>query len=444
VGAEFQVNTYTPNGQGSPAIGVDAQGDFVVVWTSFGEDGYVDEQGFSQGVFGRRYNAAGTPLATAFQVNSHTLRNQYDPNVALDADGDFVVVWISYLQDGSEGGVFGKRFGSGGAAVGAEFQINVVTAGYQARPRVALDADGDFVVVWQSTTLDSGSYGVAARRFSSAGVALGTEVRVNSFTVGSQSGPAVDRAADGAFVVTWSSYAQDGSSTGVFGQRFATTGSPTGPEFAVNTYVTGEQATPAVAVDEDGDFTVTWISYLQDGSSWGVFVRRFDSAGTPRGGEFPVNITTSDVQDDPVIAADADGDFVVAWRSVGQDGSGTGVFARSFNQDGVPQNLETRVNTYVTGNQSQPAVAASASGDFVVAWASPQDGDPNGVLGQRFDVTPAIDIDGDGAYLPLTDGLLLLRFGFGFAGNTLISGAVGLGCTRCDAPSITTYLKNLL
>jgi hypothetical protein len=44
----------------------------------------------------------------------------------------------------------------------------------------------------------------------------------------------------------------------------------------------------------------------------------------------------------------------------------------------------------------------------------------------------------------LTDGLLLLRFGFGFSGNTLINGAVGPGCTRCDAASITAYLQSLL
>jgi hypothetical protein len=444
LGPEFQVNTYTPDVQSAPAIGVDADGDFVVVWSSFGEDGYVDELGFSRGVFARRFNAAGTPLATAFQVNTFFTRNQYDPDVALDSDGDFVVVWISYLQDGSEGGVFGKRFNSSGAALGSEFQINSVTLGYQVRPKVALDADGDFVVVWASTTIDGGGYGVAARRFNSSGVALGVETRVNSFTAGAQTGPAVDRVTDGAFVVTWVSLAQDGSGTGVFGQRFASSGSPAGPEFAINTYVTNYQLSPAVAMDDDGDFAVVWNSYLQDGSSWGVFGRRFDSAGTPGGGEFPVNITTSGVQVDPAIAADADGDFVIAWEGEEQDGSSTGVFARSFNDIGVPQNLETLINTYVTGRQYNAAVSASAAGDFVVAWASPHDGGPNGIFAQRFDVKPLVDVDGDGAYLPLTDGLLLLRFGFGFTGNTLITGAVGMGCTRCDVPSITKYLRSLI
>ena len=41
---------------------------------------------------------------------------------------------------------------------------------------------------------------------------------------------------------------------------------------------------------------------------------------------------------------------------------------------------------------------------------------------------------------PLTDGLLVLRYLFGFTGDTLITGAVGANCTRCDAPSIEAYL----
>ena len=57
---------------------------------------------------------------------------------------------------------------------------------------------------------------------------------------------------------------------------------------------------------------------------------------------------------------------------------------------------------------------------------------------------PAYDIDGDGEQLPLTDGLLLLRFLFGFTGDTLTAGAVDLvDCTRCSAAAIEAYLESL-
>jgi DNA-binding beta-propeller fold protein YncE len=58
---------------------------------------------------------------------------------------------------------------------------------------------------------------------------------------------------------------------------------------------------------------------------------------------------------------------------------------------------------------------------------------------------PAYDIDGDGEKLALTDGLLLLRYLFGFTGDTLTTGAVDTtNCTRCTAPAIEAYIESLL
>jgi hypothetical protein len=51
------------------------------------------------------------------------------------------------------------------------------------------------------------------------------------------------------------------------------------------------------------------------------------------GPEFRVNSFTPDFQGRPSGAAAADGRFVVAWMSSGQDGSGPGVFGRRFHLD---------------------------------------------------------------------------------------------------------------
>jgi hypothetical protein len=56
----------------------------------------------------------------------------------------------------------------------------------------------------------------------------------------------------------------------------------------------------------------------------------------------------------------------------------------------------------------------------------------------------AYDIDGDGELESLTDGLLVLRFLFGFTGAPLVTGAVdAVNCTRCTAPAIEAYLQAL-
>ena len=191
-----------------------------------------------------------------------------------------------------------------------------------------------------------------------------------------------------------------------------------------------------------GDFVVSWTSEGQDGDSYGVFARRFDSAGTPQGAEMQVNVYETGGQAISSVAIDADGDFVVAWQS-SQDGSQNGIFARRFTASGIPTSGELPVSTTVTGNQFLAAVRADSDGDFVVAWSSPQDGSSYGVFGQRFDTPSLLDIDGNGQLTALTDGLLILRFFFGFTGGTLTGGAVGPDCTRCDSSTILPYLQSL-
>jgi hypothetical protein len=87
----------------------------------------------------------------------------------MDDAGRFVVTWFSYgsgESDGSSGSVQGQRFNSGGTPLGDQFQVNVYTTANQAANSVALGANGDFVVVWQSfgADSDSSSWSIQARR----------------------------------------------------------------------------------------------------------------------------------------------------------------------------------------------------------------------------------------------------------------------------------------
>jgi hypothetical protein len=54
-----------------------------------------------------------------------------------------------------------------------------------------------------------------------------------------------------------------------------------------------------------------------------------------------------------------------------------------------------------------------------------------------------LDVDGDGAAGPLSDGILFLRYLFGLSDEVLTIGAVTDGCSRCDAATIEAYLATL-
>ncbi len=108
-------------------------------------------------------------------------------------------------------------------------------------------------------------------------------------------------------------------------------------------------------------------------------------AQTPAlGPEFQVNTYTTADQSHPSAAMAADGCIVVAWDSVGEDGSQLGVVARVYDPLGVPKTADLQVNTYTTGQQQLPAIACRPNCDFVVIWQSDQDGSSDGIFGQRF------------------------------------------------------------
>ena len=209
----------------------------------------------------------------------------------------------------------------------------------------------------------------------------------------------MSHAANGAFVVAWGSQPQDGYNYGIFARRFDAAGNMQGVEFQVNVYTETGQDDPSVSLAANGDFVVAWESTEQDGGSSGIFARAFTSTGEPRGGELQVNSYTPSGQYRPSVAAGADGDFVITWDSAGgQDGSTTGVFMRGFNSAGHAL-VELQVSTFTQSIQSAPSVAASGS-RFVVAWQSDsQDGSGFGVFAQRFATLAVLDVDGDGEEL---------------------------------------------
>jgi len=66
---------------------------------------------------------------------------------------------------------------------------------------------------------------------------------------------------------------------------------------------------------------------------------------------------------------------------------------------------------------------------------------PDAIASYLADADSQLDIDGDGESKPLTDGLLLIRYLFGFSGDSLVSGAIGTDATRNTAEEVEAYIK---
>jgi Ca2+-binding RTX toxin-like protein len=436
VGGEFRVNTTIAGDQRNSDVATDADGDYVVVWES--PDGGGSSARFGNfgdsGIFAQRYNNAGVRQGGEFRVNTTIADSQSRPSVALDADGDFVITWQSYLQDGSVFGVYAQRYNRTGVAQGGEFRANTFTSGTQSNPTVSLDADGDFVVVWDGFRGDyvgeNAYLGIYARRFDRAGTPQGGEFRVSTDNDTQQirEFPVVALDADGDFVVAWKDVycCASALSADIVVQRFNSAGVPQSGNFVVNGSVSASQVVaPDVAIDTDGDFVVTWQTNPYFYNDPKVFARRYNNLGIPQGDAFQVAASATNNESFPSVALDADGDFVVAFRS---EGSLYNIFAQRYNNEGVPQGSEFQVNTTGLSRFSQdgnPAVALDADGDFVVTWDGNGPGDDSGIFGRRFmggGSSSAVTCGGRTATVVGTSGNDTLT---GTAGSDVIAGLDG-------------------
>lgn len=374
--APFQVNSTTEGVQSRPAVASAANGSYTVVW-----------QGTSDGtdIFARRFDVNGGSLSDEFLVNaSNTTGEQRDPAVALAGGGSGIVVWVG--PDADDTGIFGQSYAADGSASGSEFAINTTTAGRQNTPSVAMDDDGDFVIAWTSFDQDGDQGGIYAQRFSADGTAQGGEFRVNTTTTSGQLNPAVAMDTDGDFVIAWTSLGQDGSGYGVYAQRYNAAGTAQGEEFRVPQTTAGSQTNVAVALDDDGDFLIAWDTAGQDGTANAIYARRFNADGTPRTPEFPVNTTTGGDERRPSIGIRPNGEAFIAWQG---NATRDGVYAQRISPGN--RNFGGELLAAGTGASGSDRVGAALGddGSAVVVWAGAlSGGDSDGIIARQYAPVP--------------------------------------------------------
>ncbi len=213
VGGELMINTTTASDQNDPRL-VSRAGGFIAVWESLGQDGDLET------VIMQLLDESGSPVGGEVQVNETTASDQEDPEIAVSENGTFTVVWESLGQDGSDETAMARIFDSAGTPTTGEFQLNTATLDDQEEVDVASDGAGGFVAVWESTGQlgEANEEDVFGQRFDGAGQLVGDEFQVNTYTVLSQDVPHITAAEGGRLVVTWRDFGQKCCSAGVFGQ----------------------------------------------------------------------------------------------------------------------------------------------------------------------------------------------------------------------------------
>lgn len=266
-------------------------------------------------------------------LNAHNW--QVDSVACVLKDGGFVTVWEVAGGDGNSWGVFASLFNADGTRRVSDFQVNVYTAGDQSKTGVAALGNGNFVISWHSYLQDSSSYGIYAKIYTANGVVALAEFQVNVYYNLDQFYPSITSLVDGGFAVTWMSWAQDGSDFGIIARIFEYDGTPRTSDIIVNTITADAQKKPVIQGLHDGNFVIGWPSHTADSTEWDIYARIVKPDGSFKGTSFRVNSETLNTQDDPVIAVLVDGGFVIAYDSNQADYTLTRTYLKRYNYNGI-------------------------------------------------------------------------------------------------------------
>ena len=374
---------------------VDIRFDFLEIDTWDGEQFlvFIDGQEVSSNKHYHRVNESGSVEIGQITGTAATKdeKIEYTFKTLLDDEGKFTLGFGSTLNESIDNESFGIDniviSTSGVSPVTDERLVNTVTTHNQDESSITALSDEGYVISWTSYAQDGNCDAVYLQKFDKDGEKVGEESQVNTIFTGNQNDSNVTSLVDGGFVVTWTSYAQDGSYDGIFAQRFATDGSTLGAEVRVNTTTFHHQNQPSIDSLEDGGYVISWTSYSAKTASYDIFAKRY----TKEGNEFKeiseveernvsdsyaINESNSDV------AGLVDGGYVVVWQ--GKDSAGTGIYSQKYDVDGKKIDDAFLINTLQSGNQSAPNVADLGEGKYLVTWTDAST-NPTSLRGQIMD-----------------------------------------------------------
>jgi hypothetical protein len=328
--------------------------------------------------------AALTPIAQAdsdraFELKASAAFAKANPD-------QYLMVYTSPETD-SGPNVFARVLGLDGAPMGKDFRLSTQT-GQMSKSVVAYSpANERFLVVWGRKLYDEKRSELIAQTVGLNGKVLGEAFRLSVSDLYDQRPAIAYCPGSNRFLVTWTrgtAYDFDKGVSDIYGQFVDGDGARVmGGNFTIAS-ATKNQFKSDVSCDVRNDrFMVVWEDQRNDVTHDDVYGQLIASDGTLLGDNFVV-AETSNVERRPVVWANKDGDYLVAWESVQQDGT-VRIFSRMVDSNGIllgkgPQELGGDVG----GSRNRPEVSYLKTRDmYLVVWDNSGGvGASDGIYGQ--------------------------------------------------------------
>ena len=298
--------------------------------------------------------------------------NPIQPDADVDNEGRSIFVWETTVSNQKE--IFLRVFPADGSDPSEPVQVNTYTDDAQHSPKVAINDDGSFLVVWLSAERPEPEDTffrnvVRGQAYDTNANPLGTEQLLSTLDplLTTDNKVVVAALPGGDYIVVWrsSQTPEPGdSSISIQGRRVGANGVPLAGQFQINSTQTGaRERFPAVTELADGGFLVVWTDP-------GVHGRRFKADFTPVGDDFDINTLTVGTKLYTDVVVHEDGQVLVVWTDQEDKAEVTEIRGRLFSQNLVAHGADFRINNLLTDAQSFPRAASYDTGGFFVVWQS--------------------------------------------------------------------------
>jgi len=374
---EFQVNSNTENQLHDPCMAELSNNNIVICWTSYDQPGNSD-------IHAQIFNENLEKIGAEFQINTYAENEQSTPAITSTPDG-FVITWQSWDPDSIRFTINAQIFNNEGQKDGNEFQVSEDFGGNQLNPCITALANDEFIICWQGESgnaTQSNPSDIFAQRYNVNGEAIGSQFLVNSYSLASQTEPAVVKLNNG-FVISWSSDQSSGLYK-IYAQLYDDHGEPKGPYFEVSPYYYENHHSHnsnIINLDEN-KFIIIWQG--QTGLNHAMFnirAQKFDITGNKIGDEFQINTFPNVSKINPVVARFSSEHIIVAWEVTPYNYNGSRIQGQILDNNGNKNLEELGINPFTSWSQKQPAVGSLSGDRFLVAWESnEQDNGKRGII----------------------------------------------------------------
>jgi mRNA-degrading endonuclease HigB of HigAB toxin-antitoxin module len=311
----------SPDGQTAraPQVAMDSNGNAIIIWRQ--------NDGGNNQIFMSEYrNGSWSHPADLTDNISPDGQNALDSQVAMDSGGNAIVVWRQ--NDGSNEQIFKSEYRNGSWSHPADLTDSISPDGQDADdPQVAMDSNGNAIVVWEQN--DGGNYQTFMSEYRNDSWSHPADLTDNISPDGQDAyGPQVAMDSNGNVIVVWEQY--DGGDNQIFMSEYRTDSWSHPADINDNISPDVQEAyNSQVAMDSNGNAIIVWEQY--DGGNFQVFVSEYRNGSWSHPADLNDNISP-DGQDagDSQVAMDSDGNAAIVWHQIDVGGINSQIFMSEF------------------------------------------------------------------------------------------------------------------